>query len=139
MPLSGVWYNQLGSKMELTLQNGQVSGTYESSVGAAAGKGPYKLSGRTDTDQDLESQNIGFTVSWENDKGSLDSVTSWSGQMQTIEGKEIISTFWILTIETKADVNWKSRLIGSDRFGRSKPSATDVDLALKLGPASHPL
>lgn len=76
MSLAGTWYNQLGSKMELTLLNGQITGTYESAVGAAAGKGPYRLSGRTDTDQDLDSQNIGFVVSWENDQGSLDSVTA---------------------------------------------------------------
>lgn len=76
MRLDGIWYNQLGSWMELEVHQGQVTGYYETAVGNASGC--YALAGRTDTDDD-DSRNVGWAVSWENEGGSLDSVTAWSG------------------------------------------------------------
>ena len=80
MQLKGTWYNELGSEMILTtVQAGRIEGTYETFVSECA-KGKYTLVGRTDTDNDA-AENIGFVVSWENENGSCDSVTTWSGEM----------------------------------------------------------
>ncbi len=37
MSLTGTWYNQLGSKMELVVLQGQLSGYYETAVGVLLG------------------------------------------------------------------------------------------------------
>lgn len=136
MGLAGTWYNQLGSRMELTVLQGLVTGWYETAVGNASGR--YDLAGRTDTDAD-RAQNIGWAISWENQGGSSDSVTAWSGQLQQIDGEEIISTTWLLTIETKPSSNWKSTLVGKDVFQRTQPDDNSVKKAFLMGTCSHPL
>jgi hypothetical protein len=66
MPLDGTWYNELHSKMTLSVSedpnNGSiVTGTYHSKVGDAAGI--YVLTGITDQGTGDATPNIGFTVS----------------------------------------------------------------------------
>jgi hypothetical protein len=136
MRLAGKWYNQLGSEMELNVQGGQITGTYKTKVGSA--KGIYQLVGRTDTDDD-NVRNVGFVVSWENENGSSDSVTSWSGELQTINGNDVISTTWLLTLETVPEANWKSTLIGKDFFTRNAPSSDEVEQNFKFKAVSHPI
>ena len=121
MGLSGIWYNQLGSQMELKIAKGQISGTYISAVGVAKGQ-KYNLVGLTDTDEDPGQRNIGFVVSWENDNGSLDCVTTWSGEVQEHDGAERIVTTWLLTVEWSPGQQWKSTLVGQDIFTRHKPT-----------------
>lgn len=136
MDISGIWYNQLGSKMKLSVDNGSIEGVYHTAVGNAAGI--YKLVGRTDIDDD-QSQNIGFVVSWENESGSSDSVTAWSGQVQVIEGQEVLIATWLLTKETRPGANWKSTLIGKDIFKRQKDSDSEIEERQKYEACSHPL
>ena len=119
MQLAGIWYNQFGSKMELTVNQGKISGWYETRVGSGTGR--YELAGRTDTNND-SAQNVGWVISWENEKGNLDSLTAWSGELQLIGAEEIISTTWLLTIEKAPRANWKSTLVGKDIFTRTPPN-----------------
>ena len=60
MTLGGTWYNELGSVMRLQVNNGAVTGQYETAVGGCA-KGEFVLAGRTDAEPD--SPNIGWSVS----------------------------------------------------------------------------
>src|SRR6266545_2318681 len=138
MQLKGTWYNELGSEMILTtVQAGRVEGTYETFVSECA-KGKYLLIGRTDTDNDA-AENIGFVVSWENENGSCDSVTTWSGEVQTDkDGEEVIRTTWLLTMETAQNANWKSTLIGKDTFTRTKPTKAQIDKILGTRDLPHP-
>jgi hypothetical protein len=137
MTLDGDWYNELGSMMRLTVTGNQISGTYHTAVGTATGV--YELTGRTDTNNSAQSRNVGFVVSWENEHGSSDSVTAWSGQRQVIAGQETITTTWLLTIETGPKANWKSTMVGKDVFTRTPPAADKVTLAQQLRGPSHPL
>jgi avidin family protein len=66
-------------------------------------------------------------------------LTSWSGQLQELDGQEAITTFWLLTIETKPDANWKSTLIGQDIFRHTRPTDESISQALRLRNSSHPL
>jgi hypothetical protein len=136
MSLEGKWYNQLGSEMNLTIKNGLVTGTYHTAVGDA--KGIYPLAGRSDITNDT-TPNIGFVVSWENEYANAESVTAWSGQFQIINNEEVITTFWLLTIETNPNLNWRSTLVGRDVFKRVKPSQDEIDTGFNIGPVSHPL
>lgn len=142
MPLSGTWYNELNSEMHLWVQavsNGGslVTGAYMSKVGDAAGT--YSLAGMTDEGTGDPTPNVGFSVSWVNDSyGNSNSVTSWSGQLQMIDGEEVLTTFWLLTQETNPSNNWSSTRIGQDVFRRTPPSEEQVAARLKLGALPHP-
>lgn len=136
MALQGTWYNELGSEMNLTIKDGLVTGTYHTAVGDASGL--YPLAGRADITTD-KTPNIGFVVSWENQYANAESVTAWSGQYQILNEEEVIITFWLLTMETKPDLNWRSTLIGQDIFKRTKPTQEEINMKLGIGPVSHPL
>lgn len=143
MPLSGTWYNELNSVMNLIVGDyvsdggTLVTGTYQSQVGNAAGI--YTLSGITDEGTGDSTPNIGFSVSWVNPAfGNSNSVTAWSGQLQLINGEEVLTAFWLLTQETNPANNWSSTRIGQDVFRRIPPTEEQVAARLKLGTLSHP-
>lgn len=136
MNLAGTWYNQHGSTMVLTVNGAEVSGTYVTTVGSA--QGTYILAGRTDAGSP-HGHNVGFVVSWQNDSGNSHSVTSWSGQLHMIGGKERLTTYWILTIETRSKDEWQSHLVGKDVFLRDAPSPESAAAERAAGSISHPL
>ena len=119
MKFEGTWYNEIGSQMNLQCVGKNISGTYHTSVGNASGI--YNLSGQMDTDLD-QSTAIGWVVVWNNEYGSSDSITAWSGQVQTVDGVLYIVTTWLLTSETEQDDNWHSTFIGKDIFTKTQPS-----------------
>ncbi len=136
MDLNGKWYNELGSSMTLSVSGNNITGTYQTAVGDASGL--YDLVGRTDTDNDA-SQAIGFVVVWQNQHGSSDSVTTWSGQYQVIDGVDTIVTTWLLTKETESDDDWRSTVINKDIFTKTPPTEEKVkELKSKGIKASHP-
>ncbi|HWH08341.1 MAG TPA: avidin/streptavidin family protein [Candidatus Thermoplasmatota archaeon] len=134
MPLDGVWYNELGSKMTLKTNGAQLMGLYETAVGAA--KGEYPLAGLFTLDPE---PTLGFVVAWQNSFGSLRSTTAWSGQYQNQSGVESLVTTWLLTSDTTPDQNWASTLVGQDVFTRQPPPRAQVEKALLRRAASHPL
>lgn len=130
MNITGTWYNELGSQLILEVQGKKINGTYNTKVGDASGK--YELLGQMDTDID-ESTAIGWIVVWNNQYGSSDSITAWSGQVQVIDGIEKIVTTWLLTAETESDDTWHSTLIGKDTFTRLAPPEQIISENLKAG------
>lgn len=114
--IAGIWYNQLGSVMEISEHDSVISGKYHTAVGAP--KGQYQIVGRIDLNN-TQNKAIGWTVVWENEFGSFDSVTTWSGQYQIVSGQEMIITTWLLTKETNPQDDWRSTLIGHDKFYRT--------------------
>ena len=129
--LEGVWYNQLGSRMDITsATNNQLSGTYESGVGCA--QGPYTLTGRYET----EGKSLGWVVSWKNNQAACYSTTSWSGEYDTACVAEEIRTTWLLTYPPAED--WNSTTTGVDTFTRTQPTAEACKKALKRGCISQP-
>ncbi len=122
MNISGVWYNELNSSMELKVQGKEIRGWYISAVGKAAG--PYDLIGYLDATDDTPT--VGWTVSWGNEQKYTPAVTTWCGQAQVIDGKEEIDTTWLLTRSTKIRDDWESTMLGKDLFRRVK--ATDEEV-----------
>ena len=135
MRLSGQWFNELGSKMVLTVNRNEVHGKYHTAVGDTKGK--YHLVGRTDT-CGKPSQSVGFVVCWQNKYKNSNSVTTWCGQLQKIDGKEVITTTWLLNRETEPPDNWESTLVGKDIFTRNKPDPKSIQKLKKLKGMSHP-
>lgn len=125
MNISGTWYNELNSQMDLTVSGNQIKGTYWSAVGEAESK--YELIGMIDTNPDDEKTKgtaVGWTVVWNNSRKNAHSVTTWSGQYQINEKTkcEEIITIWLLSRETSPQADWSSTLVGQDIFTRNKPS-----------------
>lgn len=133
---SGLWYNELGSMMQLNVSGGNVWGWYYSAVGTA--KATYPLSGQINTQPYPFSQVLGWAVAWTNAYANAHSATAWSGQYQTVDGQEEIVAFWLLTSETQEQDDWEATLVGKDVFTRTKPADDEIVKARKRTAKSHP-
>ena len=112
---SGVWRNQRGSSMELSIDDrGRLSGTFRTVVGAPSGQESFPLCGFVQGDL------IAFTVNF----GVHESVTAWAGQHTIVGGRERIETLWHLAKNIPdADEErslWAAVLAGADSFERGR-------------------
>jgi hypothetical protein len=130
MNLNGTWYNELGSQMTLQTNGNIISGTYQTAVGDASGI--FNLIGQIVLDDD-SSLVLGWVVVWQNQFGNSDSVTTWSGQLQSVNGTPTIVTTWLLTSETDPNDDWHSTLVGKDIFTTYQPSEEQVRTNLAKG------
>jgi len=138
MTIDGTWYNELGSVMVLTATpDGNLTGTYESKVGNAAGM--YAVNGRYDVAPSAgDGVALGWAVSWANTSENAHSVSTWSGQMFG-DGEPRLMTTWLLTSATTPDELWEATLVGQDVFIRDAPTAAAVAERLQSGvTASRP-
>ena len=134
-PITGTWYNQLGSTMVVTAHpDGTLIGTYESAVGNAENR--YALVGRYDTAPVAGSGTaLGWSVAWRNEFRNAHSATTWSGQFFGGTSPRI-TTKWLLTSGTTPADEWRSTLVGADTFGKTKPTPAQVEQARALGVTS---
>ena len=117
--LTGPWFNQLGSRLDLKAdEDGQLTGTIHSPVGGIGGS--HRVTGYVDATSDARDRALGFAVSW----GSADSVTVWSGHYRQDEG--VIFATWLLSRSAPGSGEWRSTLIGHDQF-RCSPAAPAGD------------
>lgn len=114
---SGTWYNQLNSRMDLTVDvaTRAVSGTYYSSRSANDTPTEGKITGFVEKDI------ISFVVDW----NKYESMTAWVGQLLDDGAGEYLHTLWHLVMnipetDEKED-GWSDVLAGSDRFSRTAP------------------
>jgi len=139
--LTGTWYNELGSEMELAAAGGYLAGKYNSHKGKASGW--YEFFGRYDPDAPSDKgTTISWTVQWKNDgQSNSHSITSWSGQFFKIDGKTpYIRTMWMLSYSTTHGEEWGSVLIGADKFTQKKPGSEEIEIKLSmLAALGHPV
>lgn len=133
---SGLWYNELGSQMELNVSGNNVWGWYYSAVGVA--QYTYPLTGQINMQPYPYSQVLGWAVAWTNTYQNAHSVTAWSGQYQTVDNQEEIIAFWLLTNETPEKQDWSATRIGKDVFTRTMPSEEEIEKNRKRMARSHP-
>lgn len=138
MPLTGKWFNELGSSMVISLSGNTIKGTYTNAAGSAAGD--YDFLGVVEPAPTGTNQAVAWVVTWvrKSDKKNVHSVTAWSGQYQLIDDEETITAEWLLTAETDPADDWSSTTIGQDVFKRNPPVAKLVKKRLKLSAWSHP-
>lgn len=130
MPLSGDWFNELGSKMTLEVDGQTITGRYHTAVGDA--EGIYLLMGRTNETNTV----LSLSVAWQNSYGDSESATAWSGQYYSDEEK--IGTTWLLTDQTDEGNEWKSTLVGKDAFQRQPPEEEAIRKTQLFRAPSHP-
>ncbi len=122
MNLEGKWINEFGSTIELTVESdGFVSGSYKSHTGAS---GTYRVVGVTDTQPDTISQTVAFSISWRPiDKQLPDKSFHWCsgfvGQLQMIDGQEVLTTTYLLTQNTDPGINWMATSVDKAIFKRT--------------------
>lgn len=84
---SGVWINDGGSELHLTVDGAKAGGFYVTTAERPRAGHGYPLTGQVNGDL------IGFVVSWE----ECMSLTSWCGRYAvTDDGRECIKTVWHL-------------------------------------------
>lgn len=108
---SGMWRNQMGSMMDVTVSGDDVFGTYTSASSAAGGPIAGPLKGFVAGDL------ISFLVLWPGG-----SQTAWVGQMVGSDEDPAIRTLWHL-VTNVAEANepselWTSTYAGADEFTR---------------------
>lgn len=139
MPITGTWYNELGSILTISSSSGNaLSGTYNTASGSASGN--YQLVGRLDSGSGTAASATGWTVAWSNSAfGSSHSATSWTGLYQPPgNGTEEIYTLWLLATEMPEAAQWGAVRVGQDTFTRTQPTAEAVAKKMARGEVSHP-
>ncbi len=121
MSIDGKWVSDLGSKMEIEVDDdGLMTGIYTTVIGDTQGN--YPLVGYVNFAPDGQSiATIGWVVLWINEKGNDQSVTTWTGQVQLTEpenGAQVMVTTWLYVKETQPSENWSSTLMGFNTFKR---------------------
>ncbi len=111
--ISGQWQNDRGSAVTFTVNEGLVSGTYQTNLGQPDKSRKFPLTGWAEGDQ------ITFTVNF---KG-FGSMTSWTGQMSEDAEGAYIRTLWHLTRDVPDDKEqadmWGSIIAGASEFRRA--------------------
>ena len=120
MKLAGVWENEHGSVMDITVEDGRIEGLYSSHTGVT---GTYRVVGLADPAPNPEARTFAFVVCWRPiDAVESDSlshmVSAFVGQLQRIDGEETLTTTWLLTKATKPEDNWTSMLVDKSVFKR---------------------
>lgn len=141
MGITGIWYNELGSQMELFIDGqNNITGLYMTKVGYA--EGTYHLIGQADLSTNplpKQGLSISFVVCWINEHFNSHASTGWVGQLHFADTEdETITTTWLLTNETTPDQNWHSTLVGQDIFTRKQPSQEEILRNLSLKPCAFP-
>ncbi|XP_062596648.1 streptavidin-V2-like [Saccostrea cucullata] len=111
--LAGKWKNELGSKMEITCNEGTISGRYESTVGQAVNW--YDLSGRYLQVNEKDFM-VGWSVAWKNQDEDAKSLTSWTGVYYA--EKDEIWTQWILGAFKNQTDYWRIYYTNQNVFTR---------------------
>ena len=114
---SGIWVNELGSEMELTVQEGRANGTYRTGVGRASPAERFELTGFASRDR------IVFCVKF----GTYGTLGAWAGLHSEENGVEEIYSLWhlprdIQEDEEAKDYRWSAILTGVNTFKRKQPS-----------------
>jgi len=132
MAIDGTYYNELGSVLTITSQNGSVSGTYQTAVGNA--QGIYDLTGYVNDDTDPA---VGWVVLWSNQYGDSNSLTCWAGQYYSAD--DTIVTMWLLRSEAAENQNWAATQVGEDVFYASQELAKARGTVAAHRAPAHPV
>lgn len=107
---NGTWQNDMGSELMFSVNDGFVTGKYNTNVGEPHKSKSFPLSGQAEGDQ------IVFTVNF---KG-FNSMTAWVGQVTLgANDKPYLRTMWHNTKDVK-DTLEKENIWGSIRTGASE-------------------
>lgn len=115
--ISGRWFNQQGSEMELSVDaDGKIRGQFRSGVGSPQHGEAFQLTGF------VRDALVGFVV----DFRPYDSITCWAGHVTDGGAGPAIHTLWNMTVGLppgRQGALWQGVWSGADTFQRA-PNAT---------------
>jgi hypothetical protein len=127
--VSGIWYNQHGSRVALNVSGGAITGSFASSVGLEKPGEEARVVGFV----------FGNLVSFVANFQPYGSLTAWTGHVTGAGEEDAMTLQWHMTVALpgKEDDNDLSRGVwtGSDVFRRQQPSR----LAAPREVPSHPV
>ena len=128
--IKGIWYNQHGSRIELTVSdNGVIQGTFQSPIGLSKGKDAAPVLGFTS----------GNLISFVADFSAYGSLTAWTGHVVGDGSESVIETQWQMTVaipgRASNDELWRGIWTGSDTFQRQNPAQSSLSRRM----LSHPV
>ncbi|XP_035663539.1 avidin-related protein 1-like isoform X1 [Branchiostoma floridae] len=116
--ISGTWYNQKGSRMDIHDNGVILEGKYHTGVGEVQTPiigFPPKTPGKT----------FGWVVNWVKE-GDETSTTTWTAQCVEVKGEPALQTTWILRSEVEKPADrWESTIVGQDTFTRERLETSD--------------
>ena len=126
LKLDGMWANEYGSRMILTVEHGIVRGIYRATEGDV---GRYRLTGIVDQHPAAEGLTFGLIVSWRDldseevgpcskEAPSAHWVTSLTGQLHCIDGQDVLTTTFLLTKNTPPEARWEDTVVNTMVFRR---------------------
>jgi hypothetical protein len=112
-PLNGLWVNEAGSAVEITVyETGELRGYYQTELGDPDAATRFALIGWTQGDI------LAFSVRFD----GFGSITSWSGQLSEDQDGPFIRTLWHYTKDIpdaeEAEDLWKTINAGAATFRR---------------------
>jgi avidin family protein len=114
--IAGRWYNQHGSEMDLQVDSrGHIHGTFRSGVGFPEPGEQFEVIGS------VAGELVAFSVSF----GKYDSMTSWTGHVGKVDGKETLYALWHMSVGLPPGHEqqlWQGIWSGADTFERELPS-----------------
>ncbi len=131
MGMNGIWYTELGAKLEIMpIAGDELVGFYDTAAAATGcAKGRYPLVGRTDIDDG--GSTFAFAVTWRTAASSCNASTGWAGQYVHTAGSESLTAFWLLVTRGAMGV-----IVGQDNCTRNAPTAAQVAAAaMRIRPA----
>jgi len=135
--LEGVWYNEIGARIDLTVGGDGASLTGEYTDPFVPGT--YQLVGHTDPRPFSSVQTVSFTVGYFDAQQNNHMVASSSGQFVSLEGEDAILVEWASTMEAAGPPGaWRHlTLVGADVYRRTQPTAAEVRSGLARFPRPH--
>lgn len=133
MGMNGIWYTELGAKLEIMpIAGDELVGFYDTAAAATGcAKGRYPLVGRTDIDDG--GSTFAFAVTWRTAASSCNASTGWAGQYvpATATNSESLTAFWLLVTRGTMGV-----VLGQDNCTRTEPTAAQIAAAaMRMRPA----
>lgn len=120
--IAGTWVNDQGSRMELQVEEGRLSGLYFTGLGEAGAETGFPLTGFVNGDL------LVFCVDWGREIPTA-SASAWTAQLTETDGRPRLQALWHLVKdvpdEREAEELWSATLTGASVFTRPSSSASE--------------
>ena len=126
MNLEGRWENKICSILDLKVKGDLFEGTYtydKNAFDQPGFSGSYRVKGVTNFDPVKNTRTFAGAISWkpidkDGDFSYQYCVSGFAGQLQIIDGEEVMTSTYLVIHNTKPEYNWESTTISHVTYKR---------------------